>query len=73
MPHRNPIASRVFQPAEYLADYDPARTLVGPGTAFAVEISVADPGAEALGYVVDICLPRRKLGLECQIARDPFK
>ena len=47
--------------------------LVDPGTALPVEISVADPGAEALGYVIDVCLPRRKIGLECQIARDPFQ
>ena len=68
-----PIASRVFAPAEYLVNYDPAEPLVRPGSAFAVEISVADPGAEALGYIVDICLPRRKFGLECQIAKDPFQ
>ena len=47
--------------------------MVPPGTALPIEISVVDPGADALGYVVDICLPRRKAGLECQIARDPFK
>lgn len=69
----NPVASRVFDPAEYLQDFAGKNSLVDPGTAVPVEISVADPGAAALGYVIDVCLPRRKTGLECQIARDPFK
>ena len=69
----NPVASRVFTPGEYLHTHDAENKLVNPGTIFPVEISVADPGAEALGYVVDICLPRRKSGLECQIAQDPFQ
>lgn len=69
----NPVASRVFTPAEYLRDGGGAQSTVTPGTALPIEINVIDPGADALGYVVDICLPRRKAGLECQIARDPFK
>lgn len=69
----NPVASRVFEPSEYLRTFDAANPLVNPGTALPVEISVADPGAEASGYVIDVCLPRRKTGLECQIAKDPFK
>jgi hypothetical protein len=69
----NPVASRVFEPHEYLRTFDAENPLVSPGTALPVEISVADPGAEALGYVVDVCLPRRKTGLECQIAKDPFQ
>jgi len=69
----NPVATRVFDADEYLREFNPENLLVGPGTALPVEISVADPGAEALGYVIDVCLPRRKTGLECQIARDPFQ
>jgi len=69
----NSVATRVFNPDEYLRDFDAAQLLVTPGTALPVEISVADPGAEALGYIVDVCLPRRKTGLECQIAKDPFQ
>ncbi|MBT78191.1 MAG: DUF3426 domain-containing protein [Gammaproteobacteria bacterium] len=67
-----PVASRVFVPDEYLRTYEAGNKLVEPGTIFPVEISVVDPGAEALSYVVDICLPRRKSGLECQLARNPF-
>ena len=68
-----PLASRVFAPAEYLRTYNPAEPLVRPGAALPVEVSVADPGTDALGYIVDVCLPRRKTGLECQISRDPFQ
>ena len=69
----NPVASRIFHPVEYLADnYDQTRTAV-PGTILPIEISVADPGTEARGYVVDICLPRRKAGLQCQLTKDPFR
>ena len=69
----NPVASRVFEPNEYLRRFEPANSLINPGTALPVEVSVADPGAAAMGYIVDVCLPRRKTGLECQIARDPFQ
>jgi predicted Zn finger-like uncharacterized protein len=69
----NPIASRVFEPHEYLHDFDPANTLIRPGSALPVEVSVADPGTAAMGYIIDVCLPHRTTGLDCQIARDPFK
>ncbi len=69
----NPVATRVFTPHEYLREFDTTAPPVNPGAALPVEISVADPGAEALGYVVDVCLPRRKTGLECQIDKDPFQ
>jgi len=69
----NPVASRIFNPVEYLVDNYDRTASVTPGTTLPIEISVADPGAEARGYVVDICLPRRKLGLQCQLARDPFR
>ncbi len=69
----NPVASRVFDPSEYLRDLAVTNSLIDPGTALPVEVSVADPGAEALGYVIDVCLPHRKTGLECQIAKDPFR
>ncbi len=69
----SPVASRIFTPAEYLRDFDATHSLINPGTALPVDISVTDPGAEALGYIVDVCLPRRKTGLECQLAKDPFQ
>ncbi|MFQ5634450.1 MAG: DUF3426 domain-containing protein, partial [Gammaproteobacteria bacterium] len=69
----NPVASRVFSPPEYLPDFIDWPTLISPGTTLPVEISVADPGADAHGYEVDVCLPRRDSGLQCQLASDPFQ
>ena len=69
----NPVASRVFTPSEYLRDHETWPALLSPGTTLPVEISVADPGTEAQGYVVDVCLPRRTSGLRCQIQTSPFQ
>jgi predicted Zn finger-like uncharacterized protein len=69
----NPVASRVFAPAEYLRDHETWPALLSPGTTLPVEISVADPGTEAQGYVVDVCLPHRTSGLRCQIQTSPFQ
>ena len=66
----NVVASRVFEPAEYLTEELP--DVVPGGTRIPVNISVADPGIQARGYVVDVCLPNRQLGLRCQLSRDPF-
>ncbi|MGI9342835.1 MAG: DUF3426 domain-containing protein [Gammaproteobacteria bacterium] len=69
----NPVASRVFVAQEYLRDFAEWPAMLSPGTSLPVEISVADPGADAHGYVVDVCLPRRASGLQCQLEKDPFQ
>ncbi len=69
----NPVASRVFTPSQYLRDYATWPALLSPGTLLPVEISVADPGTQAQGYVVDVCLPRRTSGLQCQMQTNPFQ
>ncbi len=66
----NVVASRVFTPEQYLPAPLPA--IVPAGTRIPVRLSVLDPGSEARGFVVDLCLPRRD-GLVCQLARDPFQ
>ena len=65
----NVVASRVFTPDQYLPEALPG--VVPGGTQIPVRLSVADPGTQARGFEVDLCLPRRQ-GLECQLARDPF-
>lgn len=69
----NPVANRVFRPIEYAPGAIDTTAVATPGTTIPVEISVADPGTDALSYVVDICLPHRTEGLQCQLARDPFR
>ncbi len=66
----NVVAGRVFTPEQYLPAPLPA--IVPAGTRIPVRLSVLDPGSEARGFVVDLCLPRRD-GLDCQLARDPFQ
>lgn len=67
----NTVGSRLFGPADYLAEDLP--DIVPPGTRIPVSLSLADPGTAARGYEVDLCLPRRTAGLECQQAPSPFR
>ena len=66
------IGSRVFQPAEYLAGNAGPREPVPPGTMIPVEISLKDPGPDAQGFDVDVCVLRRREGLLCRADREPF-
>jgi len=69
----DPVASGIFRPVEYVRNNANLPNTLQPGTTLPIDISVADPGAEARGYVVDVCLPRRTTGLQCQLAKDPFR
>ncbi len=67
-----PLGSRVFPPAEYLAGKPKPREPVPPGTMLPVEISLKDPGPDAQGFDVDVCVIRRREGLLCHADREPF-
>jgi len=67
-----PLGSRVFQPAEYLGRNAPPREPVSPGTLIPVEISLKDPGRDAQGFDVDVCIMNRHDGVACRSERDPF-
>jgi predicted Zn finger-like uncharacterized protein len=69
----NPVAGKIFSPAEYLTDGEPSVDKLSPGQVIAVQINVEDPGSEAQGYELDVCMPRRHSGLECQSDKDPFR
>jgi hypothetical protein len=66
------LGSRVFQPAEYLSRNTPLREPVSPGTLIPVEISLKDPGRDAQGFDVDICVMSRQDGISCRGDREPF-
>lgn len=66
------LGSRVFQPAEYLGRNTPLREPVSPGTLIPVEISLKDPGRDAQGFDVDVCVMSRRDGISCQGDREPF-
>jgi predicted Zn finger-like uncharacterized protein len=66
------LGSRVFKPDEYRGGNPPPRELVSPGTLIPVEISLKDPGTDAQGFDVDICLMSQRDGMICQSEREPF-
>jgi predicted Zn finger-like uncharacterized protein len=59
------IATRDFEPADYLKD--PAQTgrLMTPGASSEAELVLVDPGAEAVGYRLDLCLRESDTTLRC--------
>jgi hypothetical protein len=67
-----PLGSRVFQPAQYLGPNAQLREPVSPGTLIPVEISLKDPGREAQGFDVDVCVMSRRDGITCRSDREPF-
>lgn len=67
-----PLGSRVFQPAEYLGKNPRPREPVSPGTLIPVEISLKDPGTDAEGFDVDVCIMTRREGIICRAEREPF-
>lgn len=69
----NIIASGEFGPAEYLAETPPSSSVYPPGALIPVAISLEDPGDNATGWDLDVCMPNRHAGLRCKKARDPFQ
>jgi hypothetical protein len=69
----NIVGSRVVKPADYSRDTQLRWKLLTPGSLVPVQISLADPGASAQGYELDLCLPDRRSGLRCQLGRDPYR
>ncbi|MSR08376.1 MAG: DUF3426 domain-containing protein [Gammaproteobacteria bacterium] len=67
-----PVGSRVFRPGEYLGKTPRPREPVSPGTLIPVEIRLKDPGRDALGFDVDVCVMSRREGLLCRAEREPF-
>ena len=69
----NVVASRVLKPADYSAEPLSRTRILSPGILLPLQISLADPGPAAQGYELDVCLPNRHQGLQCQMSRDPFR
>ncbi len=67
-----PMGSRVLKPDEYLGKNSRPREPVSPGTLIPVEIRLKDPGTDAQGFDVDICLMNQRDGMTCQSEREPF-
>jgi predicted Zn finger-like uncharacterized protein len=63
------VATRDFEPADYLKNPSQASRLIAPGSSSEAELLLADPGAEAVGYRLDVCLRESASLLRC--ARGP--
>jgi predicted Zn finger-like uncharacterized protein len=50
------VSSRVFTPAEYLPRDSPRGRLMSPGETARAEIEVVDPGPDAAGFELDVCV-----------------
>jgi predicted Zn finger-like uncharacterized protein len=50
------IGSRMFAPAEYLPRDTPRERLMSPGETARAEIEVVDPGPDAYGFELDVCI-----------------
>ncbi|MCJ7452089.1 MAG: DUF3426 domain-containing protein [Steroidobacteraceae bacterium] len=59
------IAVRDFEPAEYLKDASEASRMLGPGASAEAELLLVDPGRDAVGYQLDICLRESATILRC--------
>lgn len=59
------VASRMFEPEEYLpADAQP-NALMKPGATTRAELEVVDPGRDAYGFELDVCIERPSHTLVC--------
>jgi len=50
------VSSRLFGPAEYLPRNSPHSRLMSPGETTRAEIEVVDPGPDAYGFELDVCI-----------------
>ncbi len=50
------VGSRLFTPAEYLPRDTPRGRLMSPGETTRAEIEVVDPGPDAYGFELDVCI-----------------
>jgi predicted Zn finger-like uncharacterized protein len=59
------VGTRDFEPSEYLKDPSRAAQLLEPGAGTEAELLLADPGAEAVGYRLDVCLRESATLVRC--------
>jgi predicted Zn finger-like uncharacterized protein len=60
------VARREFTPAEYLPSHPAGAAPIAAGARADAELSVADPGSQAVGFELDVCL-RRGTQLACGV------
>jgi hypothetical protein len=58
------VGSRALEPSEYLHSEPGSNALLGAGQRIDAEIAIIDPGKDAVGFEIDVCL-RDPGGLKC--------
>ena len=61
----NTVASRDFEPADYLKNPAQAARMIGPGASSEAELALAATGRDAVGYRLDVCLRESATLLRC--------
>jgi hypothetical protein len=61
----NAVASRDFEPADYLKNPSQATRLIDPGASSEAELVLAATGRDAVGYRLDVCLRESATQLRC--------
>jgi hypothetical protein len=61
----NAVASRDFEPADYLKNPSQATRLIDPGASSEAELVLAATGHDAVGYRLDVCLRESATQLRC--------
>jgi hypothetical protein len=59
------VASRLFAPTEYLPRETPRGRLMAPGETARAEIEVVDPGPDAYGFELDVCIEAEAGSVSC--------
>jgi hypothetical protein len=59
------IATRDFEPREYLKDPAMATRMLAPGAGAEANLELVDPGTDAVGYRLDVCLRESDKLLRC--------
>ncbi len=59
------VGRRDLQPREYLHTAPSRNALIGAGQRIDADIAIMDPGNDAVGFEIDVCLPASAQGLAC--------
>jgi predicted Zn finger-like uncharacterized protein len=59
------VGSRVFEPREYMTDTSPHAPLMAAGETIEAALNVVDPGPDAYGFELDVCIDANAASLTC--------
>jgi predicted Zn finger-like uncharacterized protein len=60
------LGTRMFEPSEYLPGSGSRRAVLRPGASAEVKLNLVDPGPDAYGFQVDVCVPAGRTQVRCK-------